>query len=505
MPALTAWLDRHRLVLLGVFTAGFAVMTSVRAAGKPFWHDEIFTLVGAALPSVSTLWTALRDGLDLSPPLNTFATRLVHETLGAGPVLSRLPPMLGLWAACLVIFALVRRRTNIVVATAALILPCYTSAYRYGYEARGYGLMIACFAIALYAWSEAAADRRRRWTVPLVAVALAAGLWAHYYAMLAFAPIVAGEVTRSIVRRRPDWPLWLAIGAGALGLVPLLPLVRLGAASAGTFWSRTDHTGVLETYQFLLSPLTDWWWITSGILVAAALVAGWIVDRRVRGVKAGLPEHELVAGVVAIAMPALGVALGTIVSGGLVPRYVLPAAVSVSIALPYVVWRWSGTRGWADVVLCAALVGGMTWTVADAIATDRFEFRSPLAGRVVLHEALGGPEPVAVTGGLVFLQLWYYTPSELRDRLVYVADPDAAFRVTGSNTIDGGLMALARWAPARVEPYDAFVAAHPSFVVYRYGSGWILEQLAEDGATLGAARTGDPGAALVPVRMRRPD
>jgi len=72
--ALTAWLDRRRLVLLAVFTVGFAVMTTVRAAGKPFWHDEIFTLVAADLPSVPTLWTALRDGLDLSPPLNTPAS-----------------------------------------------------------------------------------------------------------------------------------------------------------------------------------------------------------------------------------------------------------------------------------------------------------------------------------------------------------------------------------------------------------------------------------------------
>lgn len=488
-------------MLLAVFTVGFAVMTTVRAAGKPFWHDEIFTLVAADLPTAATLWTALRDGLDLSPPLNTFATRYVHETIGAGHVASRLPPMIGVWLACLVAFTLVRRRTNVVVATAALILPCYTSVYRYAYEARGYGLMTACFAVALYAWSEAAAGRHRRWTVPLLAVALAAGLWAHYYAVLAFAPIAAGEVARAAGRRRADWPLWSAIAAGALGLVPLLPLLQVGAASAGTFWSATTHTGVVATYQFLLSPLTDWWWIASGVLLAAALGAGWIADRRVLGMKPGLPRHELVAGLVALAMPALGVALGAAVSGGLVPRYVLPAAVSVSIALPYVVWRWSGTRGWAGGVLAAALVGAMTWTVADALTTDRFAFRSPLAGRAVLTEALAGPQPVVVTGGLVFLQLWYYAPADLRDRLVYVADPDAALRWTGSDTIDTGLLSLARWAPVRVEPYEPFVAAHPSFVVYRFGSGWILERLADEGATLGAARPGDPGAAMVPVRL----
>jgi hypothetical protein len=488
------------LVLL-LFSAAFGVMTVVRATAKPFWHDEIVTLVAAGLPSVGALWTALGDGLDLAPPLNTLATRAVHATLGAGPVLSRLPAMLGFWAACLLVFAMVRRRTNALLASAALVLPCYTAAYRFAYEARGYGLMTACFALALYAWSEAAAGRTRRRNLSLLAVALAAGLWAHYYAILAFAPVAAGEAVRWARDRRPDWPMWAAIAAGGAALLPLVPLIRVGAAHAATFWSRGESTGAIATYRFLLSPLSDWWFVIGAGLVVAAAAAARFTEAGETSPRDGLPVHELAAGLTALAVPVLGVALGGALSGGLVPRYVLPAAVAFAIAIPYLVWRFAPRNGWADAVLCGVLVAAMAHTVVDSLRPGRFVFRSPLADRGVLGEALAGPDPVVVTGGLVFLQFWYYAPSAMRQQLTYVADPDAALRLTGSNTIDRGLMAIARWAPVRVEPYDAFVASHPSFLVYAHGSGWILERLAEAGADVGPGQGGDSSAQLMRVSV----
>ena len=45
------------------------------------------------------------------------------------------------------------------------------------YEARGYGLMLGLFALAVYCWSEAANNRRREFHLPLMALALAAGMW----------------------------------------------------------------------------------------------------------------------------------------------------------------------------------------------------------------------------------------------------------------------------------------------------------------------------------------
>ena len=99
----------------------------------------------------------------------------------------------------------------------------------------------------------------------------------------------------------------------------------------------------------------------------------------------------------------------------------------------------------------------------------------------------------------MFLQLWYYTPPALRGRLWYLADPDAAIRHTGSDTIDRGLLALARWTPVNVADYASFVGKHPKFRVYAAGSGWLLDQWRIDGGV--AVEVGaEPGARLLDVQ-----
>ena len=82
-----------------------------------------------------------------------------------------------------------------------------------------------------------------------------------------------------------------------------------------------------------------------------------------------------------------------------------------------------------------------------------------------------------VTGGLMYLQLWYYTPPAMQDHLYYLAHPAAALERTGSDSIDRGLLGLARWSGLKVVDPNAFVQAHSEFFVYGAGSGWLVEWL----------------------------
>jgi hypothetical protein len=68
---------------------------------------------------------------------------------------------------------------------------------------------------------EASAGRRRRLYIPLLAVALAASIWNHYYGVLALAPVAGGELVRVLRRGRPDLPIWAALGTALLSAVPL--------------------------------------------------------------------------------------------------------------------------------------------------------------------------------------------------------------------------------------------------------------------------------------------
>jgi hypothetical protein len=116
-------LDCRRFVLLATITIWLAMLLGIFARAKPFWHDEVYTILTTQIP-LGSLWPAYRDGVDLSPPLNTLLTRAVHAVTGVGLIATRLPAIAGYLTAIVVLFVTIRRRTNAVAGfTAALIRP----------------------------------------------------------------------------------------------------------------------------------------------------------------------------------------------------------------------------------------------------------------------------------------------------------------------------------------------------------------------------------------------
>ena len=111
-------------------------------------------------------------------------------------------------------------------------------------------------------------------------------------------------------------------------------------------------------------------------------------------------------------------------------------------------------------------------------------YQDPVQNRTQLVASLRSPGPTVVSSSLTYLQLWYYTPPALRGRLIYLADPHAARARTGSDTIDRGYLALARWTPVSVQRYDMFIAKYPDFRVYSAGSGWLMDELDAIGARI---------------------
>ena len=72
-------LDRLHWLILVLLVAAWLAATASAARLKPFWYDEIFTILLARLPSTGAVWAALGDGIDLSAPLNTMVT---HAEIG---------------------------------------------------------------------------------------------------------------------------------------------------------------------------------------------------------------------------------------------------------------------------------------------------------------------------------------------------------------------------------------------------------------------------------------
>ncbi len=487
-----------------VVAFGVALCASLlgSARAKPFWHDEIYTILSSQLSSVGVQWAAQRDGLDLMPPLNTIATRIVHQATGPGPIATRLPPMLGFGLAAALVFVMVRRRANTVVALTGALLLCFTAAYRYAYEARGYGLTLGLFALVLFAWSEAASGQRRRIWLPVLALAFGAGVWAHYFFVFAWLPIAIGEIVRARSARLWDRGVLAAMAAGAITVAPLLPLVAAARAMAGSFWARQTTASVADTYGFLLNALSGWPLVAAGVVVAVTAVIGRTVWIASRPSVVSFPGHEAAAGLVAIAIPAIALAASAVTGTGFVPRYVLFTTVAISIAAPIAAWHATRHNKTVAALACAVCVWVFGESVAGAWRAGQNVVPDPVQARPLFQQQLGAAEPLVASGSLTFLQLWYYTPPDRRDQVVYLADPALERKFTGADTIDTNYLALARWVPLPIRSYSEFVAARTSFTVYAYGSGWLLLELAERGATIDE-QTQEAGARVLTVRLKR--
>jgi dolichyl-phosphate-mannose-protein mannosyltransferase len=499
--AVNGWIDRFRYVLLALFTAAFLATTVVKARAKPFWHDEIFTVVLAGLPSLSATWSAFRAGIDLSPPMTALATRMTQRTAGPGPVASRLPSIVAFWTASLLVYAIVRRRTSAAMALAAALLLYHTAAYRFAIEARGYSLALAGSALACYGWLEAASVRRRKLHLVLLAAGLAAAVWAHYFAVLTALPIVAGEAVRAWRDRRVDWGIAGALAAAAAATLPLVTLATAGVSQAPTFWTRQTSAGISETYYFLISPMLDWVLVPAAVIVAIAALFRLIPKRsRPPDARPAVPTHEIAAGGVAFVLPACAVVVLGMLGPGMVPRYAIFATAAMVAAAAVAIWRIADRPALVATLLCVTLVLSFGQSAADSLRPGRHPFVHPVQSRPVLVDALRTNDPLVVSSGIWFLQLWYYATPDQRARLMYIGDPALARELTGADTLDRGYLGLSTITGLRVNSYRDFTAGHRDFHVYTLGSHWLLDKLRQDRAVIEEVAR-EPGSVLYHVRM----
>ena len=475
--------DQQPAALLAVFSVLLLGTCVARASAKAFTHDEIITLIVSGLPTIRVMWRAHLDAADLAPPLNSIATHLVAAVFGVGRISARLPALAGYWLMTMVVFEVVRRRSNAVVGLSAAILPSFTGAAAYAYEARPYGLSFGLFALALFCWSEAAKGRARVIHLPLLALALGGGVWAHYYALFAFVPIVVGEMVRTARNRQFDWRMNAAVAAALLATVPLVSLARAASTRAAGYWARSHGlvADAGDAYRFLAGPAIG---RRALVLVSLVLITAFVARRRGRKFCSdvdAVPAHEIAAGVAIVLIPLGGAILGVFTQVFL-PRYVLLSVVGLAIVAPLLAWRLSPSRV-TDLVLCVGLASAFTYTSVETLVAPP-HFRNPLELRPLLTRQLAGTSPVVVTDTL-FLESWYYTLPDGGRQLKYLADPAAALRRSDSDTADRNYLALRDWAPMAVDRWDTFVAGHRAFRMYAAGPHhWQLARVREGGGSL---------------------
>ncbi len=483
-------IDKFAVRLLMLFIAYAVVRSLVGAATRPFWYDEICTIIVARQPSVSGIWNALAHAADSQGPGFCLIERMSAALLRNQEIALRLPSILAFCCITICLFVFTRRRAGSAYALVCAAIPFTTSLFTwYAIEARAYSLLVGCIAIALVAYQRAPS---LRWMC-VMALALAASVSFNYYAGLAMVPFGLAELYVLLVCRQIRWPVWIAFSLGVVPMAAFWPLLlAIRHNFSAHFWAKASLSGLAFIYATLFMTSPPW-----GAAVAAAAVlamAGLVVfalNSKAAAAPNSAPAHEYVLVLALLGLPFIGYAAAKLTHSGMTERYVLAAVLGMSLAAGCILPLLDRKSVILAVSFLAALMAVQEAAFWVAHAHQLTGFDSPADSLAGLVTSAGHPDlPVVISDGLEYLPIVHYATPPWSERFVTLVDPPAALIFAGNDSLDRGLIVLRPFAALRVYDYSAFALQHPTFLLYSSnGSGrdphdWWPERLFRDGYAL---------------------
>jgi hypothetical protein len=505
---------------LTIVMIGFtAVVSLLWSRAKLFSQDEMYEFQTDSIGSLRELVHVQRTWpISLDPLLYHGLSHAAMQVFGAGAFAQRLPALFGflLMQACL--FFLVRRLAGERAGAVAATFPAVTATLYYSAEGRPYGLLLGLYALALLCWVTAADETTTTQSriMPLagLAIAIAATLNAHYFGILLLGPICAAELWRTVERRRPDWPMVIAVVVGCSGIVLTRPFMK----AAGAFRTHYYNAGsvglhdITRAYRSIFVNYTTMpmvvqrAWALALVLFAIALLWGcWLVWRR------GIPRIASAQWVLLIAQAALpfgGYLLARFVTHSIEVRYVLGALVAISAMLAIAVARMLESDtvfSAAMIVMGLVLVGGGAVRIRDEHAKSSGRLQTLVLPDDATRFLREHPDRRLYVQDMgTFEEGRYYEPdADVKARMTLVYSADEELRWNRHDTMALTAMHLQHFTSLPVESYEQLRerGGEQLFVLRHTGWDWTDQALAADGAqvrVIGHAFDGD--LALVTFR-----
>jgi hypothetical protein len=483
MPArLLAALDSPftRRTLLGGVIITVLLFAVLAAHWRPLWYDELFTLYVASEPTLGDVLRALLKGADTNPPVDYLLRHASLASFGDSSAAFRWPSAAAFVAGQLAIFAYVRTRVPFLAAAGAALLPVATAAVFFTYEGRAYALLFASAPIALWAWQRAAERSGRPLRLVLLLGALCFGPYSHYYGVLNFLPVTAGEALRWRHQHRIDWPMAAVIAAAAVLTLGLLVFARNASGMQGNFWAAGFRFAELPGYYSgFLGYAGAAAYIVVGVAVALAAL-GWRGSSPAE--RPAVPAHEILAAAVLALTPVSAFLLAVVATGALTSKYTIALVAGVAILVGYLLAcgeaRHRGLVAATTVLLAIWAVGRHASSALDYRGSEPI----PAAIRAALVRS---SQPVAFDSPHLFLQFVHYEP-QLAGRFVYPMDAATALEVRGFNNDEIALRGLQQIRPLNVVGYRDFIDRHDTFLVVYSRVFWpaLVKALRRDGYCL---------------------
>lgn len=471
--------------LVASFVAILLAGTLGRVIRRPLWHDELFTHYVATRTQAEGLWNALLTGVDLNPPLYYIAVRASGAVIGPGAVATRLPSMIGFLTAAVALYVFMRRRVSFRFALAAALTLPLSGGLMYAWEGRPYGMVLGLSSIALAAWQRRGENGPHPIAPIACSMALAAAVFTHYYAVLMTLPLAAGEATRVVIRRRVDWPMWIALAlAICVPLVLLWPLVHGARQFAPTFWSSPTLDKLAIFGRELMDPLALVLIIATGCMALAEAV--WPQRQTHTSLTpvapagyAGLRADEVAAALMLTALPLAGYLLA-LYTGAFHGRYVLQVVLGLGILVGWGSAALIKTRRNAAIFLAVLLLAFTGRLASTAFGLVRGP-ADPLADHELFLSLPRNGSPIVVSRVLDYLPIAHYSGSNSGARVVFLTKPPEPR--LGLLSRDRAIRLLAHYAPLEVVDFNQFVASQNRFYVYGH-PGWMIPALVARGATI---------------------
>jgi hypothetical protein len=491
---------RRNIAVLLLILLAVGMCSALHAVAKPFWYDEICTVVVCRLSSASEIWNALNHAVDTNPPAYYLVARFARQLVQDDHLGYRLPSILGLMGTVFCIYVILSRRVSRLSALVGATFVLCTPLAVYAYEARPYSLMIACISCAILAWQRI--EDSWRYAL-LAAISLAAAASLHYYAILVWPAFIVAETSVWIFHRRFRVRAWASILAGALPLLLYLKLLlKLHQALAPDFWAQPSFMQVLTAPNWLFY-LGHFWGFTFSAGITAIFLyfdfantaAPGEPGRRPVGKKV-LTIGEQVLIFMLLWLPVIAVVAAKITHGGMTERYMMPTILGGALAFGYLSSKVP--RAVAAILLVLFLTSyalSSFHVVKSALNGSLLDQRTAATHEVqaIVAEDDQAGLPIVISNAVRYLPLAYYTPVESNRMLYTIADSDAAVRFSANknDSVDRALLVLRQYFPIQVEDYGGFVSRHREFLVVA-GSGrglgegfeWLPVRLALEGNTV---------------------
>lgn len=488
------FLHRNRIFILSILTILYFVLTILRARGKAFWYDEILTLLEARQPTLSASLQAARDA-DWMPPLSHVSFYLTDKLLGHGEVVFRLAPMIGFWVFCLCLYAFVARRASTSFAFMAMLLPFGCMFAAYSFEARSYALVMGFGGIALLGWQTAAEGRWRPIALTALALGIAGAVLNHYWAVFIYLPLGGAEAWRNFRNRKIDWPVWIAFVAGGIPLlISLLLILRVVTISPHPWsWARPRD-------YFLFYPRNFWpligFLIPVSLLLGAWLLLGGRQEKPSALAQSSVRDYEWLAAGLFLLIPIAAITGALAVPPHIyVDRYVALSTAGFALLATFAAAHWAGKRASIGILCAIAALAPFLFHFTQI----RHRARNPFANAGVLRAALENQdEPVVISNYISFLELWYYAPDHLKQRLLCLDDERSAVKYRHMDDVAGASLSA---IGVPFYPYQEFATSGKQFLIYFVGWSWITNKVLEDGGELDPV-SGNAHSALLRAHVK---